>query len=430
MKNILLVALLPLALWSTTLKDIIKGIDNSLLLKSKDKQIEASRKMIDIAKSKDYPKIDISLDAIKLKETPTTLFVFPPYPPTTIPLGTKDNITLKISFVYPIFTGYAIKNSITKSKLELIRANLQKRNLQRELYLKAATLYGSIYMTKYALKASKNALDSIDKSLKKAQELYKNELLNDSALSNIEAKKYQIIAKIEYLKNQISELSNNLYYISGIKNLENLKLDKIKNVHNIQKCIDNAMKRRSDIKELKERLKISQYDIKIAKSRYYPTVSVVGAIKKQGDNFKLNGNGYTNADSSYLGIDVKWNIFDGKSKKARIEALRYKKEATFSYFEDYKKRVKTDIINAFLKLKSLKYMLKASKKELQYQKRYHNLTKGRFENDLASADELSRSISSLSLAQAKVKEMEAKIFIQNIKILLMEGLESFKLATK
>lgn len=426
MKKLLFAVMLPLAVWSTTLVDVLKGVDNNLLLKSKSKEVKALEQMVKVAKSKDYPTVDLSLNAFRLKDTPTTLFVFPPFPPVTIPLGTKDNVNLEIGFVYPIFSGYAITNSIKKSKLELIKAKLQKENLKRELYLKAISLYGAIYATTHAIEASKEALKSADEALKKAKELYKNDLLNIAAVYNIEAKKFQIKSSIKRLVAKRDSLSNDLAYLSGLSIKEGLRLDNFLKDLDEGSCIARALRDRKDIKAIKEQLNITEYDIKLAKSRYYPSVALVGAIKRQGDNFRLNGNGYTNADSSYIGVSFKWNLFDGFAKDHQKEAAMRKKEATALYLIDYEKKVTTDIKNAFLKLSSLESMLKASNKELLSQKEYFRLTKGRFENELASADELSRAISSLAMANAKLKEIEAEIFVQKNMILLMSGLESMQ----
>ena len=64
--------------------------------------------------------------------------------------------------------------------------------------------------------------------------------------------------------------------------------------------------------------------------------------------------------------------------------------------------------------------------ELKAQKEYYKLTKGRFENQLASADELSRAIADFYKAKAKVSVLKSQIFIQTTKIGLLAGLDRFK----
>lgn len=424
MKKIFLF-IIPALLWGFGLDKYIKSIDNNPLIKSKQKAVQATKEMLKVSEAKNYPKIDMSFNAFRLKDTPTTLFVFPPFPPVTIPLGTKDNVNLEVGFVYPIFSGYAITDNIEKSKLEVAKKILEKDALKRELYLKTVELYGNIYALDRYIQAYKDAKKAVDESLKKARGLYKNDLLNLSGVYNIEAKKFDIVSSIQKLKSQKQALENRLLYLTGIKSDDRFELsDFSANLHE-KDIVDTALKQRRDIRVIQEQLHIANSDIKLAKSRYYPTVAIVGAIKKQGDNLRLNGNGYTNADGSYIGLSVKWNLFDGFAKKHQKEAAMRKKEATKLYFDDYKNRVKTDIKNSFLSLESLKSLLKSAQKRVLAQKEYYRLTKGRFENSLCSADELSRAISALATAKAKLDEVKAKIFIQRYKIALEGGLDYF-----
>ncbi len=424
MKKIFIL-IIPIFLWATTFNDIVKNIDNNLLIKSSRAKTQALREMVKVSIAKKYPNINFSLSAIRLKDTPTAIFDIPPFPPTKSIVGTKSNFTGELSFVYPIFSGFAISTAIKKSKLQVLKSELESSSLKRELYLKSLELYGNIYALNQAIKAEKDALKTIKISLKTAEGFYKNGLLNLAGVYNIKAKKYDIQASIVKLKNQRDALKNQLFYISGIKINNDLALEKDKNIINLNKIESIALKNRKDIKAIKEKLNIADTDIKLAKSRYYPTVALIGGIKRQGDNLRLNGNNHTNPDSSYIGLNFKWNLFDGFAKTHQKEAALRQKEATLLYFNDYKNKVKTNIKNSFLTLKSLRSELLSSKEQLNAQNEYYLLTKGRFKNSLSSADELSRAISKLAVAKAKIEEVKAKIFIQKYKIALEAGLEYF-----
>ncbi len=417
--------IVPMLLWGFGLDKYIKSIDNNPLVKSKQKAIQATKEMLKVSEAKNYPKIDMNFNAFRLKDTPTTLFTVPKSPPIALPFGTKDNMHLEVGFVYPIFSGYAISNDIEKSKLEVAKKILEKDVVKRELYLKVVELYGNIYALDMYKKALYEAKKAIEVSLKKAKGLYENDLLNLSAVYNIEAKKFDIISNIQKIKTQEEALKNRLFYISGIKSDDIFSISGFSEKLEEKKIANLALKQREDLLVLQKQLNISNSDIKLAKSRYYPTVALVGAIKKQGDDLRLNGNGHTNADSSYLGLNIKWNLFDGFAKKHQKEAAIRKKEATMLYLNDYKNRIKTEIRNSFLSLESLKSLLKSAQKRVLAQKEYYRLTKGRFENSLCSADELSRAISALATAKAKLDEVKAKIFIQRYKIALQAGLKYF-----
>ncbi len=425
MKKIILF-LLPILLFSTGIKDIIKGIDNSLLIKSSKIKTEAFKKMVGFYEGKSYPSVGIDFKAIRLKDTPTATFHLPLTPPVASPIGTKSDLSLELGFVYPLFTGYATSNMIKKAKLEVIKSKLKTKNLKRELYLKSILLYSNIYALSSAISATKEAIKALDISLKKAEKLYKNDLLDQSEVYNIKAKRYNEIATMETLKSKRDKLVNTLFYISGVNIKSDLKLSNTVKLTDKNSIIRYALKNREDIKILKKELDIGDKEIKLAKSKFYPTVAIVGGIKKRGNNLKLNGNGYRNGDESYIGIGIKWNIFDGFSKDRATQASKLKKRAILLYLNDYTKKIRTNIKNSFSTLKSLKAKLSAAKEQLKSQKEYYKLVKGRFENALSSADELSRAIATLAKAKANLKQYKAKIFFQKYKIILQAGLKKFE----
>lgn len=422
----MIIFLLPVLIFSAELKDIIKGVDDSLLVKSSKTKTEALKKMVGVYEGKNYPSIDLDFKAIRLKDIPTATFSLPLMPSLTTAVGTKNNVSLELGFAYPVFTGYATSNMIEKAKLEVVKSKLKTKNLKRELYLKSIMLYSDIYALSKAISATKEAVKALDISLEKADKLYKNGLINLSEVYNIKAKRYDVIAAEETLKAKRDALVNNLYYISGIKVANDLRLDKAAGLKKEKSIIKYAFKNREDINILKKELDINEREIKLAKSKFYPTVAIVGGIKRQGDSLRLNGNGYSNADESYIGLGVKWNIFDGFSKNRATEASRLKKEATSLYLNDYMQKVKTEIENSFFVLKSLKAKLSAAKEQLKSQEEYYKLIKGRFANALSSADELSRAIAALAKAKAKAQQYKAKIFFQRYKIILQAGLKEFK----
>lgn len=422
-----IIFVMPILLLASGLQDIFLNINNNLLIKSKDKQIEALKKMVQVKESNNYPSLNLSLNAIKLKDTPTATFKLNPlYPPINMPMGTRDNVDFDLSFSYPLFSGFAITDSIEKAKLKVIKSELERDNFKRELYLKSLTLYGDIYALNQTIIAVKDALKATNDSYKKAKGLYENNLINLSNLYNIEAKQHEFQSKLNDLIAQKKKLSNVLFYVSGVKIDKKISIKQKKFLNfRYKNLIKIAIKNRKDILVIKKQLNITDIDIKLVKSGYYPKIALIGAIKKQGNNFKLNGNGYTNADSSYIGVGISWKIFDGFENQKQKEALLKKKEATILYLQDYEKLIQTNMKNSFLTLDALKSQFIAVQKQLKAQKEYLKLVQGRFDNELVSADELSRAIAKEAEAKAEVETIKAKIFIQKNKIALQAGLKYF-----
>ncbi|HQS66318.1 MAG TPA: hypothetical protein PLM93_03920 [Sulfuricurvum sp.] len=71
-------------------------------------------------------------------------------------------------------------------------------------------------------------------------------------------------------------------------------------------------------------------------------------------------------------------------------------------------------------------MLHSAQMEVKASKEYANLTRGRFDNKLASADELSRAISDLSSTKAKEAILQSDLFTQKATLWLLGGLKVYE----
>ncbi|WP_456322898.1 TolC family protein [Hydrogenimonas sp.] len=423
MKRLLFLTL-PALVWAESYEQILRYLDDSLVMKSARQMKQAVYEMAKSAEGKNLPTLDADFTAVRLKETPTATFHLGAAP-TKAPMGKKNNFEGALTLKYPIFTGFAITASIDKATWQHKQATLKVSDLKRNLYLSATQLSSAIDATDHKLDALKKAKDATDAALEKAQGLYDNGLLPPADLYNIRAKSYEIEAQITDAASQKSQLLNTLSQMTGhiIESVDlygdSMPLDK----ETLEK---EALSKREDIRALQAALRVKEEDIRLAKSRYYPTIGAAAALKRRGDTLKLNGDGIMNADESYLGASLSWNLFNGFSDKHTIEAARLQKLSSATSLLDYKNRVKRELDNAFLQLGSLKSRLLSAKMEVKAKEEYYKLTEGRFENQLASADELSRSIADLAASRAKVSALKSQIFNQKASIWLMSGLESFK----
>ncbi len=422
----LMILILPLFLWAESYEEVMKLIDNSLSMQSALKLQESADMLYKSSKGANLPKFDLSLNAVRLRETPTVIFHLPTSSyPLKAPMGTKSRYEGSMGISYPVFSGFAISSLIDKAKWQKEEARLKVLDLKRKLHIKATTLYSAILSLKETIKAQKEALKATVAALEKAKGLYKNGLLPPSDLYNIKAHKFETESMILESEGKKEELLNDLGSLVNkqIKDVEPFmykreKLDK-------EEILKSALKNRADILALKSVLKTDEADIDLAKSRYYPTIAVSAALKRKGDSLRLNGDGYTNADESYIGTQIKWNLFNGFSDRCNVEAARLKKLSLQKRLQDYINLVKTEIDNAFLRLKTIKAKIKSAKMRLKAQEEYYRLTKGRFENQLSSADELSRAIASLSKAKAKLAALKNELFRQEVYIKLLGGINLF-----
>jgi outer membrane protein len=416
--------ILPTLMWAQSYPEVIKSLNTSLSVQSAQQMQKAAYENSKIAEGKNYPTIDASLTAIRFQEIPTVTF----YSQTaqTAPMGTKNHTEGTITISYPLFSGFAISTLNEKATIEHEKAGLSVSDLKRNLYLNATRLYSTIISEDSMIQTHTEAKKAMDDAYAKAKGFYNYGLLAPSELYAIEAKQHSVQAQLSQSQSRKRQALNQLSYLTHSYIKEATPFTDTLDTPKYDHLLTIALSEREDLKALAKGLNLAHSDITLAKSHYYPNITLVGAIKHQGNTLELNGDGYSNANKSYAGAIASWNLFNGMSDSHAVQAAQAQKISAQLTYEDYKNKITMEIDNAYETLNTLESMLHSSQMEVKAAQEYTNLTRGRFDNKLASADELSRSIADLSATKAKETTLKSDLFTQKATLWLLGGLKVYE----
>lgn len=418
----LVVLILPCLLLAESYTQILSLLEKSYSLQSAQQMELAADKLHQAAQGKNLPSLDLIGSATQLNETPSITFNR-----QTLPMGTRKHIEGAIVLSYPLFTGFAISSMIDKTKLEQESAQLKVLDLKRNLTMRATQIFSMIIAQEKVIVALIESQQAIVDSHKKAKGFFDNGLLPISELYAIEAKKYDIEAQITQHQGQKQQLLNQLSLLVNAPILGVTRsLGTFAQIPSYQEAQMLALSEREDLKAVAKALEIAQTDVTLAKSKLYPSIGIVGAVKHQGDTLALSGDGYSNADKSYVGLTVSWNIFNGYTDTHTIDAAQASKLSAYFTLENYKQQVEMELKNTFVEIQTIDAALVSAQKEVTASTEYAKLIQGRFDNQLTSADELSRSIASLAMSKAKVATLESDLFAQTALLWLRTGWNAFE----
>ena len=423
----LLLFLLPLCLNAQTYTELLNLLEKSNSYKSAKELESASQSLYQAAQGKNLPSLDATLSAIELSEIPNMTLHLPTFPAIKADVGTRKHLEGALVLSYPLFTGFAISANIDKARLENEQATLKLTNLKRNLAMHVTQLFSAIVAEEKVIDALLSSEIAINQAYKKAKGFYDNGLLAQSELYAIEAKKYDIEAQLLHHHNQKKQLLNQLSLIVNTK-IETLQAGTLQTFEtpSENEAKEIAFHEREDLHVMAKAIDVAQSSVELAKSKNYPTVAMVGVLKRQGDSMELNGDGYTNADKGYVGLSASWNLFNGFSDAHTIDAARASKMSAFFSLEEYKQQIALEVDNTALEIKTLEAQLNSAKLEAKASESYTLLTQGRFDNQLISADELSRAIANLASTKAKVATLQSELFSQSARLWLECGWSVFE----
>lgn len=417
----LLLLILPALMWGQSYPDIIALLDRSMMVQSSEQLEKAALESYKAAEGKSLPALEGRLGLTRLEEVPTATFGT-----AKVPMGTKNRSVGELTLTYPLFSGFAISASIEKAKLSHDKAVLQVLDLKRNLYLNATRLCSAVAAADAIIAAQHEAKKAIEESYKKAKGLYDNGVLAPAELYAIEAKGYEIDAQLIQTRNAKRQALNELSYLTGIPITEAILPAAAFGEPPREEIMKSALSRREDLLAVEKALDIARTDVTLAQSRFYPEVVVAGSLKRQGDTLELNGDGYTNADQSYVAIMTSWNLFSGMGDTHAAHAAQAAQRAATIALEDYKRRIATDIDDTLLEIESTKSRLHSAQAQITAAEAYAGLSRGRFENQLASADEMSRAVADLAAAKAKAARLESELFYRIAALWLNGGIEAYR----
>jgi outer membrane protein TolC len=422
-KTFFIVSILTVNIFSSTLEELIKLSESNPSIKALNYQAKSYDSLYDAAKSYNYPSLDLSYTGTFLQDKPVV------YLPASFGGGSwqmqsKNTYVGALTLSYPLFSGFAISSQIDQAKLQKQKALLKVEDAKRNLYLNIVEVYSLALSVKHIIDSQKITLKATQDSYKKAKGFFDAGMSSSSELYRIEALLHEVKSGLAKSKNQYKILLSQLSFMANSEITDVNSLPDLGYIE-FEKLKKEALNKRPDLRSIKLLIKEAKSKIDLAKSSYYPSVSLYAQAAYAGDTTSLDGDGYTNKNKSSAGFKINYNLFSGLKDHSQIEAAREAKLSSELMLKSYIDKVNTELYSSYLNFQSLQEQEKSAKAQLKAQESYEKLVVGQFENQLSDADVLSRAISSSAMARASLINIQAQLYNAYAKLLLEVGNETF-----
>jgi len=365
-----------------------------------------------------------------------------------------------ISTGVTLYQGGRIKNGIKQSQIDLAASKVLKEDQENAIAMEVALNYLNIILGEEQVQAAKNTLTNTRKQLDQTDRLIE-------AGSLPRAERLNILAQISRNEQNIlaGEHAVQLAYLALKQNMEvdptyDLKiekpdLDKL-SFDLIELSADElyrrALKYQPFMRSFELQKQSAEVGVSIAKSGFYPTVSIGGGVgtnysnqakriasfNSVTSNIPIIINGATETLTTtneipvlenipfgtqmnenlneYVGLQVNVPIFNGNSTKIAVERAHLNAEQVAMNEDLRKKQLKSEIQSALLSAIAARQELGASKETLNaYEAALSNVDK-RF--NLGLATNLEYSTAQSNLEAARIDEIRAKYdYIFKLKII-------------
>ena len=285
----------------------------------------------------------------------------------------RNHYQTKISYMLPLYTGGKLSEygRITDALHRMSQWDSEKL-INEKIFQTKKAFYDISLVDNYILNLSKiikniDHLESIVKSM--GEEGY----AQDIDLLEVQARR----AEAESMYNQ-AKLNRDLAYqfLSFLLNEEVSSIKKVNDMAPMPK-IDTAEVESNniDIQKALLGLQITEMAMKVEEANYLPTIGAFGEYGS-ADNTFLND--FEEKDSYTVGVQLKWNIFNGgidsaNLEKAKVNHLKVQSQVSLakSGIALKVKKLETEILSKNSDVKSYKKQLRFAKKVYEnYRSRY------------------------------------------------------------
>ncbi|WP_343328225.1 TolC family protein [Polaribacter staleyi] len=338
-------------------------------------------------------------------------------PQTGAPTSTTGAITksynASIGLNYTLFDGLGRKYNYQQLKETYNLTELQARETIENTYLQLFTSYFQIAR----LSENKSNLDealSISKQrLLRAKYQYEYGQSTKLELLNAEVDVNNDSITLINANQQLSNAKRNLNIILGVEKEvtfiveTEVLFNKMMNFEDLQqKTISNN----STLKQNEKNIAISEFNIKINKANYLPTLGFSSSYGwNQNDNENL-ANAFqpksTSSNGLNAGLSLSWNLFDGGGTKTRVANAKIALENQQILLAQQKVTIENNLKNTWENYQNQLFILKAQEKNVLTTQNNFDRTKERYKLG---------QVTSIEFRQAQINFINSKTAFNNAK---------------
>lgn len=267
----------------------------------------------------------------------------------------RTNITNKLTYDLPLFTGFKLQNQKEILKLQQ-KANEIKYNLdKKELSFEVLKAYNNAVVAKEFIQAAKKAKEAISYVVKSANAFQVEGLVTKIDVKQAKVYELNTNSKLIDAKNNFDLSLAYLRFltsndsISDVKDLKYIYCD----ISTMNELYKKALVNRDELKMQDIQKQAMKKNINIAKSSYYPTVYSHLEYGFNDDKLTLD----EDKDFYTAMVGLNYDLFDGtRSIEKQKSKIAYQKAAL--NYEKLKDAVKLQLEKALLDLSSKEKILK------------------------------------------------------------------------
>ncbi len=257
-----------------------------------------------------------------------------------------------VTLVQPLFTGFALSSRLDIARLDAVAGAMEKDQVSLDVARGVRGACHGLLLARKLLMVSDHEVETLTAHKRDAELFFNQGLIppNDRlkaevALSNALQEHERVRARVRKAEIRINRLLGRpleaTLAIEDVGDITNESYD-------LAELYETALKDRPIIKLLDISMRKLGLSETIAKSAWYPHVSLVGSYEYVGDGPSARNNSYSNSDNSFVAVQAEWNFWRSGKTRAEVNRARRRMKSLEARIESITAQVREEVQGALL----------------------------------------------------------------------------------
>ncbi len=378
---------------SLTVEQAIEiGLQNSKGLHSSLMKVKGAEAKVKESNALRLPSLKLNAGFRRLSEV-DPFSITTPFGKFDIAPAILENYSATVSLFQPLFTGFRLLGNSEMNE-QLSNATNEEYNKDKsELVYNVKNAYWSLFKASQFKKLMDETLDQIKahvedaKNLEKAGMMTRNDILKlEVQLSNvmyqqIDAENGVKLAGVA-LNNTLGISLNTQVEIASLVNLNDVEIDEL------SKLVEEAVQRRPELKAADSRIKASEAGVTMAKSSWYPQVSLVANYYYSKPNQRIMPTKNEFIDTWDAGINLSFNIWDWLTTSRQTEQAESQLAQAVDGLGMMKDGITLEVTQNYLNLSQAKRKIEIARLTVDQATENMRVTSDKFKNGMALSSDI------------------------------------------
>ncbi len=267
----------------------------------------------------------------------------------------RDLYNWSVTVIQPLFTGFALISRFKIADLDITVRRFEKEQITLDLTWNVKKAYYHLLFSQKLFVVAKDEVQALTAHQKDATLYYKQELIPYNDLLKSEVGLANALQQAERAQANEQKALTQLNRLLNRPVTGRIEIEDITGVKDIQKRMLNwevlsrqAIGNRPIMEAVRtglEKLGLAQ---RVAKSAWYPKITMVGRHGREGDSPAAVDNDFSNAHNTSISVQASWQFWNWGKTRAEVNQTRHKIAALTAQIESIQNQIRQEVKTALL----------------------------------------------------------------------------------